>query len=322
MKAILQDQYGSPDVLQLRDIGMPAVKDRDVLVRVQAAALHAGDVLLMRGQPYLVRLAFGLRVPRKKIPGFDVAGRVEAIGQKVTGFRPGDEVYGQCNGSCAEFVSVSEDALALKPSNLSIEQAAAVSMSGMTALHAFRGKAELRPGSKVLINGASGGVGTYAVQIAKSLGAEVTGVCSTRNVELVRSLCADHVIDYNQEDFTRSANRYDVVLDNVGNHSMSECRRVLTSNGTLIPNNGTSGGRWVGTMGRIARALLLAPFVSQRLRLFVSVPKREDYTTLQELIESGKVRPVIDRTYPLSEVPEAMRYLEAGHASGKVVITF
>jgi NADPH:quinone reductase-like Zn-dependent oxidoreductase len=264
---------------------------------------------------------FGLLKPRKRIPGFDVAGLVQAVGKDVKQFQPGNEVFGQCDGSCAEYVSVSEDSLAPKPANLTMEQAAAVSMSGVTALHAFRDKAEVRPGRKVLINGASGGVGTFAVQIAKSLGAEVTGVCSTRNVDMVRSIGADHVIDYTQEDFTQSGQRYDVILDNVANHSLSDCRRALTPKGTLIPNNGTSGGRWIGTAGRIVKALVVSPFVSQRLRLFVAVPKNEDHVVLKELIESGKVTPVIDRTYPLSETPEALGYIEEGHARGKVVIT-
>ena len=320
MKAITQDKYGSPDVLELKDLDKPVVKNNEVLVSVRAAAVHPGDQLVMRGLPYIIRMGSGLLKPRKEVPGFDVAGHVEAVGKNVAEFQPGDEVFGQCNGSCAEYVSVAEDALALKPANLTFEQAAAVTISGVTALQALRDKGKVQPGQKVLINGASGGVGTFAVQIAKSFGAEVTGVCSTRNVDLVRSSGADHVIDYTQEDFTQSGQRYDFILDNVASHSLSDCRRVLTPKGTLIPNNGTSGGRWIGAVGRTFTALVLSPFVRQRLRPFLSLPKKEDLVVLKELIESGKVTPVIDRTYPLSEVPEAMRYLEEGHARGKIVI--
>lgn len=321
MEAIVQDRYGSPDVLELRDIDEPEVKDDEVLVRVHAAAVHPGDQLFVRGLPYIIRIGSGLLKPRKRVPGFDVAGRVEAVGKNATEFQPGDEVFGKCNGSCVEYVSVSEDSLALKPANLTFEQAAALTTSGVAALHALRDTGKVQPGQQVLINGASGGVGTFAVQIAKSLGAEVTGVCSTRNVDLVRSIGADHVIDYTQEDFTRSGQRYDFILDNVANHSLSDCRRALTARGTLVPNNGTSGGRWIGTVGRSFKALALSPFVRQRLRPFVSLPKKEDLVVLKEFIEAGKITPVIDRTYPLSEVPEAMRYLEKGHAQGKIVIT-
>jgi NADPH:quinone reductase-like Zn-dependent oxidoreductase len=323
MKAIVQDKYGPPDdVLELRDINKPVVKDDEVLVRVHAAAVHPGDLLIMRGLPYILRLmGFGLLRPRKRVPGFDVAGHVETVGKKVTRFQPGDEVFGMCKGALAEYVSVSEDKLAPKPANLTLEQAAAVPISGVTALRALRDHGKVQPGQTVLINGASGGVGTFAVQIAKSLGAEVTGVCSTRKVDLVRSIGADHVIDYTQEDFTQSGQRYDVILDNVANHSLSDCRRALTPKGTLIPNNGTAGGRWTGTLGRTVKALVMSPFLRQRLRPFISKEKNGDLVVLKELIEAGKVIPVIDRTYPLSEAPDAIRHLEEGHARGKVVIT-
>ena len=322
MKAVVQDTYGSPDVLALRDIDKPVVKDDEVLVHVRAAAVHPGDCLLMRGEPYILRvMGFGLRRPKKRIPGFAMAGVVEAAGKNVTQFQPGDEVFGVCKGALVEYVSVSEDKLALKPANASFEQAAAVPISGLVALRALRDHGKVRPGQKVLINGASGGIGTFAVQIAKWLGAEVTGVCSTRNVDMVRSIGADYVIDYTQEDFTRSGQRYDFILDNVANHSLSDCRRALTPNGTLIPNNGTAGGRYFGTLGRTVGALVMSPFVGQKLRPFVSKEHNGDLVVLKELIEAGKVTPVIDRAYPLSEASDAMRHLEEGHARGKVVIT-
>lgn len=322
MKAIVHNTYGSPDGLELRDIDEPVVKDDEVLVRVHAAAVHPGDVLIMKGLPYILRLmGFGLLRPRKRVPGFDVAGHVEGVGKKVTRFEPGDEVFGLCKGALAEYVSVSQDKLALKPANLTLEQAAAVPTSGLTALRALRDHGKVEPGQKVLINGASGGVGTFAVQIAKSLGAVVTGVCSTRNVDMVRSIGADHVIDYTQEDFTRSGQLYDLILDNVANRSLSDCRRALTPTGTLIPNNGTSGGRWIGTLGRTLKALMMSPFLPQRLRPFVSKEKNGDLVVLKDLIEAGKITPVIDQTYPLRKAPDAMRHLEEGHSRGKVVIT-
>ncbi len=322
MKAIIQDTYGSPDVLQLKDIDRPVVRDDEALVRVHAAAVHPGDLLIMRGQPYILRvLGFGLRRPKKQVPGFDVAGHVEAVGTKVTKFRPGNEVFGVCKGALVEYVSTSQDKLAPKPANLTLEQAAAVPISGLVALRALRDHGKVQPGQKVLINGASGGIGTFAVQIAKSLGAEVTGVCSTRNVDMVRSIGADHVIDHTQEDFTRSGRHYDVILDNVANRSLSDCRRALTPTGTLIPNNGTAGGRWTGTLGRTIMALVMSPFLRQRLRPFVSKDGNGDLVVLKELIEAGKVTPIIDRTYKLSEAPDAIRHLAEGHARGKVVIT-
>jgi NADPH:quinone reductase-like Zn-dependent oxidoreductase len=315
MKAIVQNEYGSPDVLELKEIDKPVVKDDDVLVRVHAAALHAGDYFAMRGVPYGVRMTVGWPKPKNYVPGYDVAGHVEAVGKNVTRFQPGDEVFGACNGTCAEYACAGEDKFVLKPANLTFEQAAAVPTSALAALRGLRDAGKVQPGQKVLINGASGGVGTFAVQIAKSFGAEVTGVCSTRNVDMVRSIGADHVIDYTQEDFTQSGQRYDLILDNVGNHSFSDCRRVLTPQGTLIPNTGHAG------MGYVVKALVLSLFVRQQGRPFVAIPNNEDLVVLKELVESGKVTPVIDRTYPLSETPEAFRYLNEGHARGKVVIT-
>jgi NADPH:quinone reductase-like Zn-dependent oxidoreductase len=315
MKAIVQNGYGSPDVLELKEIDKPVVKDDEVLVRVHAAALHAGDYFAMRGVPYMVRMSVGWPKPKNYVPGYDVAGHVEAVGKNVKQFQPGDEVFGACNGTCAEYVCAAEDKFVPKPANLTLEQAAAVPTSAVAALHGLRDAGKVQPGQKVLINGASGGVGTFAVQIAKAFGAEVTGVCSTRNVDMVRSIGADHVIDYTQEDFTQSGQRYDLILDNVGNHSFSDCRRALTPQGTLIPNTGHAG------MGYVVKALVLSLFVRQQGRPFVAIPNNEDLVVLKELVESGKVTPVIDRTYPLSETPEAFRYLNEGHARGKVVIT-
>ena len=311
MKAIVQDKYGSPDVLVLREIDKPVVKDDEVLVRVRAASVNTADWSIMRGLPRLLRLVYGLRKPRNGIRGTDVAGEVEAVGEKVTQFQPGDEVFGWCKGSFAEYVSAEENNFVSKPATLTFEQAAAVPMTACVALQALRDKGEVQRGQKVLINGASGGIGTFAVQIAKSLGAEVTGVCSTRNVDMVRSLGADHIIDYTRDDFTQGEQRYDFILDNVENHSLSECRRVLTPKGTLVPNHGT----------RTIKSLVLSPFVGQRLRPFLSLSRNEDLVILKDLIESGKVTPKIDRTCPLNETPGAVAYVGEGHTQGKVVIT-
>jgi NADPH:quinone reductase-like Zn-dependent oxidoreductase len=321
MKAIVQDKYGSPDVLELKDVGKPAAKDDEALVRVHAAAVNPADWHVMRGLPYIARLAFGLREPQGRLRGTDVAGHVEAVGRNVKQFQPGDEVFGWCKGApFAEYVCVREDGIALKPASLTFEQAAAVPLAAITALQGLRDKGRIQPGQKVLINGASGGVGTFAVQIAKSFGANVTGVCSTRNVDMVRSIGADQVIDYTQDDFTHSAQRYDLIFDNVASRSLSDCRRALTPKGTLIINSGT-GGRWTGALGRVVTALVLSPFVRQRLRPFFTKANQADLFVLKELIEAGKLTPVIDRTYRLSETPEAIGYLEEGHARGKVVIT-
>lgn len=322
MKAIVQERYGPPgEVLELREVEAPVLRDAGVVVRVRAAAIHPGDWMVVTGRPYLIRPMFGLRKPRKVTPGFDVAGVVEAVSAAVTELQPGDEVFGQCDGSCAEYVAASPDRLAAKPRNLSFAEAAACPVSGDTALRALRDAGEVRPGHKILINGASGGVGTFAVQIGKHLGAHVTGVCSRRNVELVRSLGADHVLDYAREDFTRGDSRYDFILDNVGNKPMAACRRAVVADGRYVPNNGTSGGRWTGTLGRTLAALVLSAFVSRQGRPFLALGKQADLLMLKELLESGKVRPVIDRTYPLAQVPAAFEYLEKGHARGKVVIT-
>jgi NADPH:quinone reductase-like Zn-dependent oxidoreductase len=320
MKAIVQDRYGSPDVLEFRDIDKPVVNAGEVLVRVHAAGLHAGDCFIVRGAPFPVRLATGLLRPKHGVPGLDLAGRVEAVGDDVEGFRRGDEVFGASTGTCAEYACAAEDKIALKPANLTFEEAASIPTSALAALRGMRDAGKVQPGQRVLVNGASGGVGTFAVQIAKSFGAEVTGVCSTRNVDMVRSIGADHVIDYTREDFTRRGQCYDLVLDNVENRSLSDCRRALTPNGTLILNSGT-GAKGIGFLIRLVRPLLLSPFVRQSLRRYLSIPNHEDLVVLKELVESGKLRPVIDRTYPLRETPAALGYIEAGHARGKVVIT-
>jgi NADPH:quinone reductase-like Zn-dependent oxidoreductase len=324
MKTIVQDEYGSPDVLKLRDIGKPETEDNEVLVNVHAAGVNPGDWAIMSGLPYIARPVYGLRKPKNAVRGTDVAGTVEAVGTGVRRLQPGDEVFGLCSGlggAFAEYASVSEDALALKPTNLSFEQAAAVPMAGLVALQALRDHGGVRAGQKVLINGASGGIGTFAVQIAKALGAEVTGVCSTRNVDLVRSIGADHVIDYTWEDFTQKDQRYDFILDNVANHSLSDLRRALTPTGTLVPNGGGFDNHWFASGGRVISAHVLNRFVSHRLRPFLVSLKFEDLVVLKEMIEAGKVTPVIDRTYPLSEASQAIGYVGEGHARGKVVIT-
>jgi NADPH:quinone reductase-like Zn-dependent oxidoreductase len=321
MKAIVQDQFGSPgDVLEFKEIDKPAVKDDEVLVRVHAASIHIGDSYAMRGVPYVMRPVFSLSRAKNRVPGTDVAGIVEAVGKTVAQLQPGDEVFGWSKGAFAEFVSVSEDALVLKPTDLTFEQVAAVGVSAFTALQALRDHGKVRPGQKVLITGASGGVGTFAVQIAKSFGAEVTGVCSTRNVDMVRSIGADHVIDYTQEDFTKSEQRYDLILDNVGSHSLSATRHALTPDGILLANGAPVSG-WIGGLSHFASAFVSSLFVSQQGRPFVSMPNREDLATLKGLAESGTITPVIDRTYPLSETAEAMTHVGEGHAQGKTVIT-
>jgi len=323
MKAIVQDRYGSPDVLQLREVDKPIAADNEVLVRVHAAAVNARDWHVMRGDPYLARLTLGVSRPNVKIRGTDFAGRVAAVGRDVKRFRPGDEVYGEIHGAFAEYVCVPDDMVEPKPANLTFEQAAAVPLAGNTALMGLRDLARVQPGQQVLINGASGGVGTFAVQIAKSFGANVTGVCSTRNVDLVRSIGADHVIDYTREDFTRNGRRYDVLFDLVGNRSLTEFRRALTPAGTLILSGGgvSEGGSLVGPIGLVIRGQLLSRFVRHRLLALTAKPSKDNLATLRELAESGKVTPVIDRTYSLSEAPEAIRYLEMEHARAKVVIT-
>jgi NADPH:quinone reductase-like Zn-dependent oxidoreductase len=319
MKAIVQDGYGSPEVLELMDIDRPVVKDDEVLVRVHAAGVNIGDWHLVTGTPYVLRMVAGLSKPKQEVPGLDVSGRVEAVGRDVTRFQPGDEVFGWCKGAFAEYACAGETSLLPKPANLTLEQSAAVGDSAFTALNAVRDQGKVRPGHSVLINGASGGVGTFAVQIAKSFGANVTGVCSTRNVDMVRSIGADHVIDYTQEDFTRTRPRYDVVLDMVGSRSLADCRRALTPRGTYVLVGVSDAGRWFG-LARQSRMLLLSPFVRQRMRVFIVRHDCEDLLVLKELVEAGKVAPVIDRSYTLNEVPEALRYQGEGHARGKIVI--
>jgi NADPH:quinone reductase-like Zn-dependent oxidoreductase len=322
MKAIVRDTYCSADLLELRDIDKPEIADDEVLIRVHAAGVDRGVWHVMTGLPYPIRLAgYGLRAPKNPVLGADVAGVVEAVGNDVTRFQPGDEVFGIGNGSYAEYARAPEKKLAPKPANLTFEQAAAVAISGLTALQGLRDHAKVEPGQKVLIIGASGGVGTYAVQLAKAFGANVTAVCSTAKVDMVRSLGADHVIDYTHEDFAEGEQRYDVILDIGGNASLSRLRHALAPKGTLVIAGGETGGRWLGGADRQIRALLLSRFVAQKLGTFVSRENYEDMIVLKELIEAGKITPVIDRTYPLTEAPEAIRYLEQGHARGKVVIT-
>jgi NADPH:quinone reductase-like Zn-dependent oxidoreductase len=322
MKAIVRDEYGSPDVLELRDIDRPEIADDEVMVHVHAAGVGRDVWHVMTGLPYPIRLAgYGFRAPKNPVIGSDVAGVVEAVGKDVSRFQPGDEVFGIGKGSYAEYVCAREDKLAPKPANLTFEQAAVVAISGLTALQGLRDHGKVRPGQEVLVIGASGGVGTFAVQIAKYFDAEVTGVCSTTKVEMVRSIGADHVIDYTQEDFAEAGQRYDLILDIGGNSSLSRLRRALAPEGTLIITGGEGGGRWLGGTDRQIRALMLSPFVGQKLGTFVASENYEDMIVLKDLIEAGKVTPVIDRTYPLSEVPEAIRHLQEGRAEGKVVIT-
>ncbi len=312
MKAIHYTEYGSPDVLRLVDVPTPSPKDDEILIRVRAAAANPLDWRLMRGSPYGIRIMSGLRKPRDARLGVDVAGRVEAVGANVTEFRPSDEIFGSCNGAFAEYACASHGTVVRKPASVSFEQAAASVVAGVTALQGLRDRGRLQQGQKVLINGAAGGVGTFAVQIGKWLGAEVTGVCSTRNVEMVRGLGADRVVDYTREDFVRSG-PYDLILDMIGNRSLSEFRRALTRKGTLVLVGGKKL-RWMPA------SVVVSPFVSQRLLPVLAKINNEDLTTLRELLESKTVTSVIDRTYSLSGVPEAIRYLEAGHARGKVVI--
>jgi NADPH:quinone reductase-like Zn-dependent oxidoreductase len=322
MRTIFYREYGSPDVLQLGEIEQPIAADNEVLIKVRAASVNPLDWHFMRGTPYPVRMVSGLRKPKDTRRGVDVAGRVEAAGRNVTQFRPGDEVFGTCRGAFAEYACAPESAVVTKPPNMTFEQAAAVPIAALTALQALRDKGRIQRGQSVLINGAAGGVGTFAVQIAKSFGAEVSGVCSTRNVEMVRSIGADRVIDYTREDFTKSGERFDLILDCAGNHSVSACRRVLIPKGIYVPVGGEAGRWMIGALASSITTLVLSWFVSQTLvPFFLAKANQADLATLRELMEGGKITPVIDRRYTLSEVPEAMRYLEAGHARGKVVIT-
>jgi NADPH:quinone reductase-like Zn-dependent oxidoreductase len=317
LKAITQDRYGSAEVLETRDIERPAIVGDEVLVRVHAASIHVGDWIVMTGSPFVMRFATGLRTPRNPVPGTDVAGTVEAVGPDVKGLRPGDEVFGWCAGAFAEYASAPEDQFIKKPANLTFEQAAAVGVSATTALQLLRDTGKVQAGQKVLVNGASGGVGTFAVQIAKALGAEVTGVTSTKNVELVRSIGADHVIDYTKEDFTDGGPRYDLILDNVGNHSMARTRRALTPLGTLISNG---GGHASGKLGRTVRAMFASMVFRQQASPTVKTQNHDDLVALRDLVEAGKITPVIDGTYPLDETPRAIDRVAAGHTRGTIVI--
>jgi NADPH:quinone reductase-like Zn-dependent oxidoreductase len=321
MKAVVRDAYGSVDVLRLGDVARPAPGEGEVLVRVHAAGVDQGVWHLMVGMPYAMRLAgFGLRAPKNPLLGYDVAGRVEAVGANAGAFRPGDEVFGTCRGSFAEYAVARADRLAAKPDNVSLEQAAATPISGYAALQAVRDHGKVKAEQRVLIIGAGGGVGTLAVQIAKADGAEVTGVCGTAKTELVRSIGADHVIDYTKTDFAEGSNRYDVILDIAGNRPLSQLRRALTSRGTLVIVGAEDAGNWLG-IRRQLRAASLSPFVRQKLGFFISKERSEDLEELRKLLETGAVTPVVDRTFPLDQVPDAILYLRAGRARGKIVIT-
>ncbi len=322
MKAIVQDAYGSTDTLDLRDIDAPEIADDEVLVRVHAAGLDRGVWHLMAGLPYPIRLAgYGLRSPKFPVPGMDLAGVVAAIGKDVTRFAAGDEVFGIGKGAYAEYARAPENKLAPKPANFTFEQAAVLGISGLTALQALRDKGGVEPGDKVLIIGASGGVGSFAVQIAKAFGAEVTGVCSTAKVDMVQALGADHVIDYTRDDFAEAGARYDVILDIGGNSSLSRLRRAMTPQGTAVIVGGETGGRWLGGYDRSLRAPLLSLFVGQELGGLICSENAEDLQVLKEFAEAGTIVPAVDRAYPLSEVPKAIRHLAQGQVRGKVVIT-
>ena len=322
MKAIVQDRYGSADVLEFRDIEEPVVGENDVLVRVQAAGCGPDVWHLMTGMPYMARLAIGLRTPKLPVLGWDVAGTVEAVGPNVTGIEPGDEVMGTTKGSFAELAIAKPEDLVPKPARLSFEEAGALPISGITALRAVRDEAKVQPGQTVLVIGAAGGVGSLVVQIAKAFGATVTGVCSSSKEDLVRSIGADDVIDYTRESFTDGSRRWDVIIDSAGRRPLSELRRALTPEGTLVIVGGDGGGKWTGGFFRgMLRAPVVSLFVGQRLRGLATKVKREDLLALTELIEAGTVTPVIDRTYPLIEAPDAIRYLAEGHAAGKIVVT-
>jgi NADPH:quinone reductase-like Zn-dependent oxidoreductase len=322
LKAVVNSEYGSPDVLELKDVERPAVKDDEVLVRVRAAAVNPPDWAGVHGEPYIVRLAYGVRRPRLGVRGTDLAGVVEAVGRDVTRLRAGDEVFGRGAGTFAEYAVAPQEHLVLKPAGVTFEQAAGVAMSGLTALHALRDSGGVRPGHRVLVVGAGGGVGSFAVQIAKSFGAEVTGVCSPSKLDLVRSIGADHVVDYAREDFTRSGKRYDLVLDNVLRHSLTELLRAVERTGTLVPNGGQFYKRWVASTGvLLIKGPLLSLVVPQRIRVCHEAPGQADLLVLKELMEAGKLTPLVGRTYPLSEAGEAISWFGEGHAEGKIVLT-
>ena len=320
MKAIVQDRYGSADVLRLEDIDTPVARGGDVLIRVGAASAFIGDWHIMTGTPYAIRLVSGLRAPKQHVLGQDLAGTVEAVGDGVRGVRAGDEVFGAGAGAFAEYATARPGKLAPKPTNLSFEEAATVPSTGCTALQGLRDVGEVRAGQRLLVIGAAGGVGSFAVQVGKAFGAHVTGVCSTSKVDLVRSIGADEVIDYTREDIAEGTRRYDVVFDTAGNREVSDLRQILTPKGTLVLAGGEGGGRWLG-MGRVMKAKAISPFVGQRMTNFLGRAKTEDLLVLKDLIEAGKVNPVIGAKYPLSDVPEAIGELGTGHGRGKVVIT-
>jgi len=325
MKAVVYCEYGSTDRLRIEEIAKPAPGDSEVLVKVRAAAVNALDWHYVLGTPYIMRLGAGLRFPTVTRLGVDFAGTVEAVGRSVTEFKPGDDVFGTKTGAFAEYVTVrAGGALARKPANISFEQAAAVPVAGVTALQGLRDRGQLRPGQKVLINGSTGGVGTFAVQIAKALGASVTGVCSAKNAELVRSLGADRTIDYTTADYTKDTARYDLIIDNVGNRSLSENRRILTPQGRYVQigGGGPNDGKWVGPLGRLVSSKVVSWFVSQQLGMMLASTNAADLAALAALMASGKVTPAIDRAYPLAEAAAAIRYVQDGHARAKVVITF
>ena len=321
MKAIVRRRYGSPDVLALEEIDRPAVGETQVLIRIRAASLNAYDWHMLRGKPYLLRAMAGVRRPKLLVPGVDIAGVVEAVGAAVTRFTPGDDVFGPSHGALAEYAAAGERNYALKPANVTFEQAAAVPMAGTTALQALRDRGDLRPGQKVLINGASGGVGTFAVQLAKALGAEVTAVCSTGKVEMVRSIGADHVVDYTKEDFARGERRYDLIACVAGNRSLSACRRVLSAHGRLVVVGGEVDGNWIAPVIGMVKPRLASLFRRQKMVSMLAKYRPADLSFIADLIAAGTVDPVIDRRYALAEVPDALRYLGEGHARGKIIIT-
>src|SRR5271169_978854 len=321
MKAAVYKRYGPPDVVQITDVEKPVPKDNEVLIKVRAVSLNPLDWHFMRGTPYAVRVIAGLRKPKFPGLGVDVAGQVDALGGRVSQFKLGDEVFGSCKGAFAEYVCASESALVMKPGNVTFEQAASVPVAAYTALQGLRDKGHIQAGQKVLVNGAAGGVGTFAVQIAKSFGAEVTGVSSTRNLDMVRSIGADRVIDYTQEDFTKSAQRYDLFFDCVGNHSLLASRSVLNPKGIYVGAGGTTDNWMIRPLLGAISSLVLSLFGSQKLLMVLAKPSKQDLNFMREHMESGKITPVIDRLYNLNEVPEAIRYLEIGHARGKIIIT-
>lgn len=314
MRAIVQKAYGGPEVLTLEEVETPQPGPGDVVVRVHAAALNAGDCFTMRGVPWTTRFVAGFPTPKNYIPGFDAAGVVASVGESVKSLKPGDEVFGECKEALAEFARASEERWVRKPEELSFEEAAAVPTAAATALHGIRDAGRVRSGHRVLINGASGGVGTFAVQIAKMLGAEVTGVCSTRNIEMVNSIGADHVIDYAQEDFTEGGPRFELILDNVANRTLKECRRALAPEGVYVPNSGSAG------LGVVIKAFVASMFTRQIRHGFLGTPKPEDLVQLRDLLTTGEITPVVDRTYTLDEAREAFAYAAEGHARGKVVL--